>query len=79
MLHPKLNTIYLFNLEQKTVSKIPHLFISSEIDQTTLHTFTDQSVICLEEKGKYGDDRYRLSYYNYEMVGMNGLQQVSRF
>lgn len=36
-----------------------------EADQSNIIAFSDTKLLCLEEKSRYGDHRYKLSYYYY--------------
>ena len=41
--------------------------MSAESDQSNIITFSNTQLLCIEEKGRYNDHRYKLSYYSYPL------------
>lgn len=46
--------------------------MSEESDQTEILTFSETKYLCIEEKGRYNDNRYKLNYFPYP------LQQIDK-
>lgn len=38
-----------------------------ESDQSDIITFSETRYLCIEEKGRYNDNRYKLTYYTYPL------------
>jgi hypothetical protein len=47
------------------MERYPHQFMYEEADMSNILTFSETKLLCIEEKGRFGDNRYKLSYYYY--------------
>jgi hypothetical protein len=61
------NRIAVLNLETHEFSYFPHQFMNEESDQCDIQTFSETRYLCIEEKGRYNDHRYRLTYFAYPL------------
>lgn len=61
------NRLSVLNLVTHEWKYYPYLFMSEESDQTELITFPETRYLCLEEKGRYNDHRYKLTYFPYPL------------
>jgi hypothetical protein len=61
------NRISVLNLDTHEFRYYPHLFVSEESDQSDIFTFADSRYLCIEEKGRYNINRYKLTYYQYPL------------
>lgn len=39
--------------------------MDEQADRSKMHTFSDKMLLCIEQKGKYGYNKMKLSYYYY--------------
>lgn len=57
--------IVILDLETHKFRRTPFYFFNEETDQTYIETFADTKYLCIREIGRYNDNRYKLSYFNY--------------
>jgi hypothetical protein len=63
VLETRANQMTVFNLQTHIKTAIPFQFMFEESDQSEIITFSESKYICITEKGRYNDNRFRLSYF----------------
>ena len=69
--------IDIIDLSTKNVNQISHQYLFEDTASMQLETFADTQMFCVVEKGGQGDNRLRLTYYNYKDLSKPVLQWES--
>ena len=65
LLETRKNCITILNLENHEFRRIAFNFFNEQSDQTDILTFADTKTLCIQENGRYGDNRFKLNYFHY--------------
>jgi hypothetical protein len=65
MVETRGNCITLLDLKSHKFSRVAHHFFNEESDQANVHCFSESKLVCIEEFGRYNDNRFKLSYYQH--------------
>lgn len=59
--------ITILDLETHKFKRIKHYFFNEESDQSEIFTFAETRYLCIKEVGRYNDNSFKLSYYQYPL------------
>jgi hypothetical protein len=57
----------ILDLETHKFRRTPQYFLNEETDQSYIVTFADTKYLCVKEIGRYNDNRFKLTYYDYPL------------
>lgn len=65
VLETRKNNLLIWNLENHTQINVPFHFKAEETDQSCIHIFPETNLVCIQENGRYNNNTFRLTYFNY--------------
>eukprot|EP00919_Chromeraceae_sp_WS-2016_P069080 GHVR01163637.1.p1 GENE.GHVR01163637.1~~GHVR01163637.1.p1 ORF type:complete len:100 (+),score=5.76 GHVR01163637.1:370-669(+) len=65
MVETRNDCITILDLDTHEFKRTPHKFFNEESDQTEIQVFSESKLLCIQENGRYNDNRFHLTYYNY--------------
>jgi hypothetical protein len=57
--------ITILDLETHEFRRTPFPFFNEETDQSQIRCFAESKILCIQEDGRYNDNRFKLNYFNY--------------